>query len=149
MTLTSKEGNVGLLGVKRASRQPTDLLSIEFQVVQLRGRQESPTHLEAFCQGESYRNERTDDRWHPRFSQTRHITFIIHCSGSWQQDTDPVVSTHGVEAVGSTDEDQVIVSGHQHFDEVVTLVLKRHYKTVSKAERFLKKISFLVWYVGI
>lgn len=41
-------------------------------------------------------------------------------------DTDPVVSAHGIEAVGSTDEDQVIVSGYQHFDEVVALVLKRY-----------------------
>lgn len=39
-------------------------------------------------------------------------------------DTDPVVSAHGVEAVGTTDEYQVVVSGDQHFDEVVALLLK-------------------------
>lgn len=38
--------------------------------------------------------------------------------------TDPVVSAHGVEAVGTTDEHKVIVSGNQYFDEVVALVLK-------------------------
>lgn len=38
-------------------------------------------------------------------------------------DTDPVVSAHGVEAVGTTNEHQVVVSGNQHFDEVVALVL--------------------------
>lgn len=46
---------------------------------------------------------------------------------TWQilaLDTDPVVSAHGVEAVGTADEDQVIVSGNQHFDKVVALVLK-------------------------
>lgn len=39
-------------------------------------------------------------------------------------DTDPVVSAHGVEAVSTTDEHQVIVSRNQHFDKVVALVLK-------------------------
>lgn len=39
-------------------------------------------------------------------------------------DTDPVVSAHGVEAVGTTDEDQVIISRYQHFDEVMALILK-------------------------
>lgn len=45
--------------------------------------------------------------------------------------TDPVVSAHGVEAVGAADEHQVVVSGNQHFDEVVALVLKntqRHFE---------------------
>lgn len=41
-------------------------------------------------------------------------------------DTDPVVSAHGIKAIGPTDKDQVIVSGHQYFDEVVALVLKRY-----------------------
>lgn len=45
---------------------------------------------------------------------------MYHCS----LDSYPVVSAHGVEAVGTTDEHQVIVSGNQHFDEVVALVLK-------------------------
>lgn len=39
-------------------------------------------------------------------------------------DTDPVVSAHGVEAVGTADEHQVVVPGNQHFDEVVALVLR-------------------------
>lgn len=39
-------------------------------------------------------------------------------------DTDPVVSAHGVEAIGTTDEYKVIVSWNQYFDEVVALVLK-------------------------
>ena len=43
-------------------------------------------------------------------------------------DTDPVVSAHWVEAVGTTDEDQVIISGNQHFDEVMALVLKTETK---------------------
>lgn len=46
-------------------------------------------------------------------------------------DADPIVSAHGVEAVGTADEHQVIVPGNQHFDEVVALVLKnteRHFK---------------------
>lgn len=45
--------------------------------------------------------------------------------------TDPVVSAHGVEAVGAADKHQVVVSGNQHFDEVVALVLKntqRHFE---------------------
>lgn len=41
-------------------------------------------------------------------------------------DTDPIVSAHGVEAVGTADKHQVLVSGNQHFDEVVALVLKKH-----------------------
>lgn len=43
MTLTSKEGNVGLLGVKRASCQSIDLLAVKLEVIQLRGIQKSPT----------------------------------------------------------------------------------------------------------
>lgn len=39
-------------------------------------------------------------------------------------DTYPVVSAHGIEAVGTTDEHQIIVSGNQYFDEVVALILK-------------------------
>lgn len=51
-------------------------------------------------------------------------------------DTDPVVSAHGVETIGTTDEHQVIVSGNQHFDEVVALVLKpgntdRHFERLA------------------
>lgn len=45
--------------------------------------------------------------------------------------TDPVVSAHGVEAVGAADKHQVVVSGNQDFDEVVALVLKntrRHFE---------------------
>lgn len=38
--------------------------------------------------------------------------------------TDPVVSAHGVEAVGAADKDQIVVSGNKHFDEVVALVLE-------------------------
>lgn len=41
------------------------------------------------------------------------------------QYTDPVVSAHGIEAIGATDEDQVVISGNQNFDEVVTLVLNK------------------------
>lgn len=46
-------------------------------------------------------------------------------------ETDPVVSAHGVEAVGAADKYQVVVSGNQHFNEVVALVLKntqRHFE---------------------
>lgn len=50
-------------------------------------------------------------------------------------DTDPVVSAHGVEAVGTTDEYQVIVSGNQHFDEVVALVLKTEKNTETRFEK--------------
>lgn len=39
-------------------------------------------------------------------------------------DTDPVIPAHGVEAVGTADKHQVVVSGNQHLDEVVALVLK-------------------------
>lgn len=55
-------------------------------------------------------------------------------------DTDPVVSAHGVEAVGTADEDQVIVSGNQHFDEVVALVLKR-YNVTKHFEQQLKNLA--------
>lgn len=50
-------------------------------------------------------------------------------------DTDPVVSALGVKAVGTTDENQVIISGYQHFDEVVALVLKR-YNIIKHFENF-------------
>lgn len=39
-------------------------------------------------------------------------------------DTDPVVSAHGVKAIGATDKHQVIVSGNQHFNKVVALILE-------------------------
>lgn len=49
-------------------------------------------------------------------------------SASWCLDTDPVVPAHRVEAVGPADEDEVVVSGHQHFDEVMALVLERRHR---------------------
>lgn len=46
--------------------------------------------------------------------------------------TNPVVSAHGVEAVGAADEHQVVVSGNQHFDEVVALLLKADTRRVKR-----------------
>lgn len=56
-------------------------------------------------------------------------------------DTDPVVSAQGVKAIGSTDEEQVVVTGHQYFDEVVTLVLKR-YNLMKHFEKHFNLCSF-------
>ena len=39
-------------------------------------------------------------------------------------DTNPVVSAHGVKAIGATDKHQVVISGNQHFNEVVALLLE-------------------------
>lgn len=36
----------------------------------------------------------------------------------------PVIAAHGVEAICATYEDQIIVSGDEHFDEIVTFILR-------------------------
>ena len=38
--------------------------------------------------------------------------------------TYPVISAHGVEAICTAYENQIIVSGDEHFDEIVTFILR-------------------------
>lgn len=117
-TLTRKKGNVGLLGVKRAPCQSIDLLAVELEVIQLRGNT-AITHTLA-------RNRRgtPPERGKPLQVGSLYDEMEIDARRSVSADTDPVVSAHGVEAVGAADKHQVVVPGNQHLDEVVALVLK-------------------------
>lgn len=51
--------------------------------------------------------------------------------------TDPVVSAHGVEAIGAADKHQVVISGNQNFNKIVALILK------SNTQHFIKSGTFL------
>lgn len=105
--LTRKESNVGLLGVKGAPRQATDFLAIKLQVVQLRHRDMQMS-------------------WGLTWRQASTMPIQPEqCALTATMGTHPIVPTHWVKAVGATDEHQVIVPRHQHFDEIVALVLCR------------------------